>query len=51
MGVAKVHFCFFDENPDWHLLIKIAFRHSEKIHFLFSLLSYLFSGKVARGEI
>jgi len=39
------------KNADWYLLIKIALRHSEKIHFLFSLLSYLFSGKVARGEV
>jgi len=23
----------------------------EKLHFLFPLLSYLFSGKVARGEV
>ena len=27
---------------------KNAFRHSEKLPFLFSLLSYLFSGKVVR---
>ena len=32
-------------------IIKTAFRHSEKLPFLFSLLYYLFSGKVARGNL
>jgi len=36
-----------------YFLIKInAFRpKGEKLPFLFSLLSYLFSGKVARGDL
>ena len=33
------------KNADWHLLIKIAFRHSEKLPYLFTIHYYLLLSK------
>ena len=44
-GMGKVHFYSLALNTDWHLLIKNAFRHREKLPYLFTIHYYLLLSK------